>query len=320
MGKHMSNQLVSVIMPTFNRASTIKKSIESVLRQSHQVLELIVVDDESTDNTKEIIDSICDPRLIFVEQKKARQTQARRLACSMARGNIFAFCDSDDIWVPDYLSILLSIFNRFNADYVFTNYLVTGESTPRINVDDKITKKWLKLHAEKVEDEVFRFADLYSALLQYQPIFTSCQAITRKHYEAIGGISERINNIKLNSVLTSEDSHIIRLSGLTNNAIFINKVGVTLGRQGDNISHSYISNLRGGEYILNDILIHQELTATQKKLTRLAITKHQEQLALQLFYHDNHSEFIRHYLAAPKLTMNFKSHFHFLKALIKNII
>jgi glycosyltransferase involved in cell wall biosynthesis len=92
---------VSVIMAAYNGEKTIKESIDSILRQTHEALELIVVDDGSTDNTVAIVMSIVDDRLLLLQHKNSGSPAApRNVGVKKATGDFIAFCDQDDLWYP----------------------------------------------------------------------------------------------------------------------------------------------------------------------------------------------------------------------------
>lgn len=93
---------VSVVIPTYNRATTLKEALDSVLSQRYGDLELIVVDDGSTDETREIISSYL-PHLNYLYQEHRGVSAARNRGITHARGDYFAFLDSDDLWLPDKL-------------------------------------------------------------------------------------------------------------------------------------------------------------------------------------------------------------------------
>ena len=76
---------ISVIIPTFNRANKIRKSVESVLNQTYKNLEVIIVDDNSTDNTKEVLDDINDGRIVYYKLKKNKEpSYARNIGVGLA--------------------------------------------------------------------------------------------------------------------------------------------------------------------------------------------------------------------------------------------
>lgn len=102
---------VSVIIPTHNRAHLISRAIRSVLEQTFQDLEVIVVDDGSTDGTEEAVKVFTDPRLRFIRHERNRGgSAARNTGIRAARGEYIAFLDSDDEWLPGKLAEQLRVF------------------------------------------------------------------------------------------------------------------------------------------------------------------------------------------------------------------
>ncbi len=85
--------LVSVIIPAYNRASTVQKAVESVLAQSYDHLEVLLIDDGSTDETAAVVQSIQDPRLRYIYQQNAGACAARNHGVSLAKGEYIAFHD-----------------------------------------------------------------------------------------------------------------------------------------------------------------------------------------------------------------------------------
>jgi len=95
---------VSVILPTYNRAKTLERAINSVLTQTYSNLELIVIDDASTDNTEDIVKSFKDNRVIYIKHtSNIGPAGARNTGIKRAVGRYIGFQDSDDEWMPDKL-------------------------------------------------------------------------------------------------------------------------------------------------------------------------------------------------------------------------
>ena len=113
---------VSVILPTYNRAQFIAEAINSVLSQSYRNFELIVVDDGSVDGTDQIVSCIRDQRLIFIRQENRGRSHARNTALHLARGELVAFLDSDDLYLPGKLALQVEYMDRYSdAGMIYTS-------------------------------------------------------------------------------------------------------------------------------------------------------------------------------------------------------
>jgi glycosyltransferase involved in cell wall biosynthesis len=99
--------MISVIIPTYNRAGFLKRAVSSVLAQSFREIELIIVDDGSTDETRRVVQSFNDKRLTCYYQQNKGVSSARNLGISKASGEYIAFLDSDDYWLPTKLGCQL---------------------------------------------------------------------------------------------------------------------------------------------------------------------------------------------------------------------
>lgn len=100
--------LVSIIMPSWNRAFTIGEAIQSVLEQRYQNWELLVCDDASEDRTSDVVHGFDDPRLRYMKFLKSNGAGARNKGLRFARGEYIAYLDSDNIWHPLFLEMMLS--------------------------------------------------------------------------------------------------------------------------------------------------------------------------------------------------------------------
>jgi glycosyltransferase involved in cell wall biosynthesis len=106
----MNTPFVSVIIPTYNRAWSLKKAIDSVLEQDYKNFELIVVDDGSTDDTEALVSEYAKS-VKFVQQPNLGVSAARNKGISISSGSLISFLDSDDYWEPKKLSTQVEFFN-----------------------------------------------------------------------------------------------------------------------------------------------------------------------------------------------------------------
>jgi len=106
---------VSVVIPTFNRAALVERAVHSVLTQTYSDIEVLIVDDGSTDNTGAVLRSLAheDSRIRYLHHERNQGAQpARNTGCLAANGEYIAFLDSDNEWLPDKLRLQMEVFKR----------------------------------------------------------------------------------------------------------------------------------------------------------------------------------------------------------------
>ncbi|MBC7405505.1 MAG: glycosyltransferase [Cytophaga sp.] len=128
-----NNTLISVIMPTYNRAKIIKDAINSVISQSHRFFQLIIIDDGSTDNTHEVVDCYADDaRIQFVKLNHVGVSGARNIGLDLAKGGLVAYLDSDNTWQPDFLRNMLVIMDQDKLDAAYSSIHVIDDESNTI--------------------------------------------------------------------------------------------------------------------------------------------------------------------------------------------
>lgn len=141
------NDLVSIIMPSYNTAQFIKETIESVLKQTYSHWELIIIDDCSNDNTDEVVkEYLYDGRIHYIKNEvNYGAAVSRNRALKEAKGKWIAFLDSDDLWEKDKLQLQISFMKENNYFFSYTDYIEIDEcSKPNgkiVSGPKRITKR-----------------------------------------------------------------------------------------------------------------------------------------------------------------------------------
>lgn len=199
------NSLVSVVIPTYNRAYCIKKSIKSVLNQTYKNLELLIVDDCSDDNTEEVIKQFNDNRIRYIKlNNNCGPSRARNIGIKKARGEFIAFQDSDDIWYNNKLELQM---NEFQSDsqcqLVFCQHLIKGEVSSLCPAE------------QSFDVQKYKYG-MFEILLKGNRIGTPTIVIRKDVLDKLGGFNE---NIK-----TLEDWELVLRVTEKYNIKYINKV------------------------------------------------------------------------------------------------
>ncbi len=153
---------VSVIIPAYNHERFIATTVDSVLGQSYQNIELIVIDDGSTDRTGVILKGISDPRLTYVHQENQDAYNALNRGLSMVSGEFVAILNSDDVFAPDRLRRLLQVQEKTGAQCLFTDVVPIDDEGHELT-DPQFG--WNIWH-QKNRQFYFACRDLYTAFLK----------------------------------------------------------------------------------------------------------------------------------------------------------
>lgn len=172
----MKNGLVSCIIPTHNRAYCLKRAVDSVLKQTNENFELIVVDDGSTDETPEVLKEYQDhPKLRVLTQNNRGVSAARNYGASHAKGEWLAFLDSDDEWLPEKLSLQRQIW----------------EASPElswVHGEEIWVRRGKRVNPKKIHQK--SGGDIFERSLKLCLVSPSAVVLKKDLYEEYGGFDE----------------------------------------------------------------------------------------------------------------------------------
>lgn len=137
----MNDYFVSVIIPVYNGEAFLAEAVDSVHRQNYEPLEIIIVDDGSTDSTAEIAASL-PGNIRYVYQPNSGPPAARNQGLRMARGNVVAFLDADDLWSENKLDIQLSCLSKEPLAEIVMGYTQLVACTPEAGTLVQLSRPW----------------------------------------------------------------------------------------------------------------------------------------------------------------------------------
>lgn len=177
------NPTVSVIIPAYNHEQFIGPAVESVLQQSWEDLELLVIDDGSIDGTGEVVQGFNDPRLTYVWQENQDAYNTLNRGLEMARGRYLSILNSDDVYLTDRLEVLIREQKRSRAHCFFTDVIPISDSGDEFADPDFGWNQW----HQKNRNFYFQCGDLYTAFLKGNfMVTTSNLFLTREAAEKVG--------------------------------------------------------------------------------------------------------------------------------------
>ena len=115
----------SVIIPLYNKANFVKKTIESILSQTYENFEIVIVNDGSTDNSMAVVSEITDPRIRLFTKENGGVSAARNFGIEKAQYEYITFLDADDLWFPDYLETIKGMIEQYPQAGIFGTAFTT---------------------------------------------------------------------------------------------------------------------------------------------------------------------------------------------------
>ena len=226
--------LVSVIINCYNSEAYIKKAIESVISQTYIRWEIILWDNQSKDNTKEIVMNFIDDRIkYFLSPTFTTLSLARKNAIQKASGTYLAFLDSDDYWSPKKLFLQINEFEKNSeVGIVHTNFKLVTEN-------DNLQVQLQKNYYATIRQFGYSNENIYKRLLYSNFIIFSSLIIRKNIYDQIGGINDNFNQ--------NEDYELLLKASLITNSTNIAQDLTYYRIHSNNQSHgnielSYIEN------------------------------------------------------------------------------
>jgi glycosyltransferase involved in cell wall biosynthesis len=199
----MSNDikgLISVIVPTYNSAEYILETIQTITNQTYDNIEIIVVDDGSTDSTEEIVRAIEDSRISYIKQlNSGGPAGPRNLAIKASKGEFIAIFDSDDLMNPEKLALEFNALKLTpEAAFVFSNFSII-DNTGKILINDffSTNKVFQMVQKETVDPQgnyIFQPGQLVESLFFHNFIATSSILAHKRIFRDLGPFDESLKN------------------------------------------------------------------------------------------------------------------------------
>jgi glycosyltransferase involved in cell wall biosynthesis len=183
MARTENKPAVSIIIPTYNRSRLLARAVKSVLNQTYQDFELIIVDDASTDNTGEVVNSFNDQRIKYVRHEKNKgEAAARNTGIKTAGCNYIAYQDSDDEWLPEKLAKQMKLLENAPSE---VGVIYTGFWKTENHRRTYIPFSWVKQ----------KNGDIHKELLYGNFIGSPVVLIKKECFDSVGLFDERIHNL-----------------------------------------------------------------------------------------------------------------------------
>ena len=244
---------ISVIIPVYNRADVIGRAVDSALNQTIKPIEIIVVDDGSTDDPEKVLKNYGD-KIRFIKQSNTGPSAARNHGISVAEGDYIAFLDSDDAWLPDKIERQVSMIISEEISFIIT------DSNGFPGSSQKATTFQKSIFADLLKQKYPFVKNCFEMLVEQNFIHLSTVLIEKKWFIEAGGFDEKMD--------VAEDTDLwLRLS-LHHRIGIIPEVLALRDFREDKLSGDKEKEFAGRIRIFEKLLKSPELDDHQKKIVR----------------------------------------------------
>lgn len=177
--------MITVVIPLYNKETSVSAAVESVLNQSFQDFEIVVVDDGSTDSGAYVVKSMTDSRIRLIHQPNGGVSKARNTGIREARGRYIAFLDADDEWDKDYLSKIWELIEKYpECKARATNY--------KLELSGQLQDTVLRKIPFEGDGVLYNYFEIGAC--SHPPVWTSCTCIDKDILLSIGGFPEGVRS------------------------------------------------------------------------------------------------------------------------------
>ena len=257
---------ISIIIPTYNYAQYICEAIESVLNQTYKDFEIIVVDDGSTDNTKEVIKPYLN-KIKYIYQQNSGPSAARNRGIKEAKGEYIAFLDADDIWLAQKLELQIKFMEKEKeVGLIFSDMILFNEKGIIKNsfLKEKLFFNKLSIKPLSSTEKVI-YDNVFNALLQENFIPTNTVIVKKECFNKVGFFDETLFSV--------EDRDMWLRIGLFYDIGFINFPLVLTRFHETNISANQELALKSRLKVMKKFLNYSNLPIKSKKIIKQTINK-----------------------------------------------
>jgi len=311
-----TNIFFSIIIPTYNRDYCIEKTIASALNQTYNNYEIIIYDDGSTDNTRNVLEKY-KSKINYYHSENEGLVNTRKKAIELSTGNWIALLDSDDIWKSSYLENLVNIIQQFpERDFIISNFSNLDENGNEYfdQFNTMSDEWWSAISESKHKNLALLKDDCYLAFLEFQPVFPSAASFSRTLYNKIGGMDSRVGK-KL-----AEDAHFSRRMAAYGRVACNFEKNVYIVKQADNMSSNIAINNLNRMEILEMLIENKQIPEKYVKATRSTINSWQEPVLSSLFQYNYYDQFVKLFLRLDTRSFFLKTYIKFFIAYIYHFI
>ena len=256
---------ISVVIPLYNKERHIENTINTVLSQSYKEIEIIVIDDGSTDKSAEIVQKITDRRLRFIRKKNEGVSITRNLGVSEASNELVAFLDADDEWKPDYLERIHSLYQKYpNAAIYATNYSVVEQDGKSYTLD-----------YPEIDFEEGLIKNYFYSAYTFTPLWTSAVCVRKSIFQQMGGFPTNIRN--------GEDLDLWCRIALKHPIAYINKPLAVYRRDSDNMLSRSVVDPSWFPFLEDYIPTNQDLIIDVDSIERYIVKRQLDAASAALF-------------------------------------